>query len=67
MYGFPPIKPLDVNGPKPGWNAVSITLMKYGLWGNGARYAYDPGFHFWPETTAPVERVGQGIFLIEGR
>ncbi len=66
MYGFPPIKPLDVNGPKPGWNAVNITPMKLGLW-QGARYAYDPGFHFWPEQTAPVERVGRGILLIEGR
>ena len=63
MYGFPPVDALDVNGPKPGWNAVSLTRLKLGLFGD-TRYAYDPGFHFWPERIAPVERVGHGILLI---
>ena len=62
FFGFPPIQPLDVNGPKPGWNAVSITPMKYGLWG-GDRYVYDRGFEFWPEQLTPLERVGGGILL----
>lgn len=62
LYGFPPVKPLDVNGPKPGWNAVSITPMKLGLFGD-TRYAYDAGFHFWPQGLQPVERIGKGILL----
>ena len=62
FFGFPPIQPLDVNGPRPGWNAVSVTPMMYGLWG-GERYVYDRGFEFWPEQLVPVERVGRGILL----
>lgn len=62
MYGMPEIRPLDVNGPQPGWNAISITPMKYGLFGDN-RYAYDPGFEFWPEQVQPVERIGRGILL----
>jgi 4-amino-4-deoxy-L-arabinose transferase-like glycosyltransferase len=62
LFGFPPIHPLDVNGPRPGWNAISITPMKYGLFG-GDRYIYDRGFHFWPEQVQPIERIGSGILL----
>ncbi|HML16415.1 MAG TPA: hypothetical protein VK419_05295 [Bryobacteraceae bacterium] len=62
LFGFPPIHPLDVNGPGPGWNAISITPMKYGMFG-GDRYIYDRGFHFWPEQVQPIERVGSGILL----
>jgi hypothetical protein len=65
FFGFPPIRPLDVNGPRPGWNAVSITPMKYGLWG-GERYVYDRGFEFWPGRLTPAERVGGGILLFYG-
>ena len=61
FFGFPPIQPLDVNGPRPGWNAVSVTPMMYGLWGD-ERYVYDRGFEFWPELV-PTERVGRGILL----
>lgn len=62
LFGFPPIHPLNVNGPQPGWNAISITPMKYGLF-SGDRYLYDRGFHFWPEQVQPIERVGAGILL----
>ncbi len=62
LYGFPPVRPLDLNGLQPGWNAVGVTAMKYGLFGD-TRYAYDPGFEFWPEQTPPLERVGSGILL----
>ena len=62
LFGFPPIRPLDVNGPGPGWNAISITPMKYGLFG-GDRYLYDRGTTFWPEQVQPIERIGSGILL----
>ena len=65
FFGFPPVRPLDLNGPRPGWNAVSITPMKYGLWG-GERYVYDRGFEFWPGRLTPTERVGGGILLFYG-
>lgn len=62
LYGFPPIHPLDVNGPRPGWNVVGLTALKYGLFGD-TRYAYDPGFQFWPERMEPAERVGSSYWL----
>lgn len=62
LFGFPPITPLDFKGPHPGWNAVSVTPLKYGLFG-GDRYVYDPGYKFWPEQDVPVARVGSGILL----
>ncbi len=62
LYGFPPIHPLDANGPRPGWNVVSLTAMKLGLFGD-TRYAYDPGFQFWPDRTQPTERVGNSFWL----
>ena len=66
LLGFPPIRPLDLQGPHPGWNAVSLTPMKLGLWGD-ARYVYDPGFQFWPERMQPEEHVGGGILLFYRR
>lgn len=62
LYGFPPIHPLDLNGPRPGWNVVGLTAMKYGLFGD-TRYAYDPGFQFWPESLQPTEKVGSSFWL----
>lgn len=62
MYGLPPIHPLDLNGPRPGWNVVGLTALKYGLFGD-TRYAYDPGFQFWPEKMQPTERVGNSYWL----
>ena len=64
LYGFPAIHPLDVNGPRPGWNAVSLTALKYGIFPEG-RYAYDRGFEFWPDRLAG-ERIGSGILLFYG-
>ena len=63
LFDFPPVHRLNVNGPQPGWNAISITPMKYGLFGGDDRYVYDRGFQFWPEQVQPVERVGSGILL----
>jgi hypothetical protein len=62
LYGLPPFHPLDVQGPRPGWNVVGLTALKLGIFG-GTRYAYDPGFKFWPELTEPTERVGNSYWL----
>lgn len=62
LYGFPVIHPLDVQGPKPGWNVVGMTALKLGIFSD-TRYAYDPGMTFWPEQTEPTERVGSSYWL----
>jgi 4-amino-4-deoxy-L-arabinose transferase-like glycosyltransferase len=62
LYGLPPFHPLNVQGPQPGWNVVGLTALKLGIFG-GTRYAYDPGFKFWPELTEPTERVGNSYWL----
>ena len=62
LYGLPPMHPLDVNGARPGWNVVGLTALKLGIFSD-TRYAYDPGFQFWPEQTQPTERVGNSYWL----
>jgi len=62
LYGLPTIHPLDVNGPHRGWNVVGLTALKLGIF-DDTRYAYDPGFQFWPEQTQPTERVGSSYWL----
>jgi hypothetical protein len=62
LLGFPPVRPLDADKPGPGWNAVSLTPLKLGLFGD-TRYDYPPDFRFWPELRTPNERVGTGILL----
>jgi hypothetical protein len=62
LYGLPPMHPLDVNGARPGWNVVGLTALKLGIF-NDTRYAYDPGFQFWPEQAQPTERVGNSYWL----
>jgi hypothetical protein len=61
-YGFPPIRPLDVNGPQLGWNAIGLTAMKLGMYGD-TRYVYDRGTEFWPERLYLPERVGSSYIL----
>jgi 4-amino-4-deoxy-L-arabinose transferase-like glycosyltransferase len=63
-YGFPPIRPLDVNGPQLGWNAISLTPMKLGLYGD-TRYMYDRGTEFWPDRLYLPERVGSSYILFD--
>jgi hypothetical protein len=63
-YGFPPIHPLDVNGPQLGWNAISLTPMKLGLYGD-TRYMYDRGTEFWPDRLYLPERVGSSYILFD--
>jgi hypothetical protein len=53
---------LDLSGPRPGWNVVSLTPLKLGLFGD-TRYALDPGVQFWPEQLQPTERVGNSFWL----
>jgi len=58
--GFPPVQPNDREKPSPGWNAVSLTVLKkarLGLWG-----AY-PEIKLWPDQIPPSERIGKGIWL----
>lgn len=54
---FPAVKPLDPDGPSPGWNAASITVLK--LW----RMGRNPGEPLWTDRIPPTERVGKGILL----
>ena len=58
--GLPPIT-ADINAlrPMPGWNAVSLTVLKqrrFGLRGH-------PELTPWPELAPPDERVGKSIWL----
>ncbi len=60
VHGFPPIKPLDPNGPLPGWNAVSLTMLKLNRMGLKREH---PEYQMWTERMRPVERVGKGVLL----
>lgn len=60
VHGFPPIKPLNPEGPAPGWNAVSLTMLKVFRMGLNHNY---PDFKLWPEHIPPTERVGKGVLL----
>jgi hypothetical protein len=58
--GFPPVQPNDRFKPSPGWNAVSLTVLKkarFGLWGGY------PEVKLWPEQIKPGERIGKSIWL----
>jgi hypothetical protein len=59
-HGFPRIQPLDPNGPAPGWNAVSLTMLK--LFRMGLKQEH-PEFQLWTARMRPVERVGKGVLL----
>jgi hypothetical protein len=60
-HGFPPIDMhMDVLNPSPGWNAVSLTVLKQrrlGLWDSY------PGVTIWPDRIKPAEKVGKSILL----
>jgi 4-amino-4-deoxy-L-arabinose transferase-like glycosyltransferase len=59
-HKFPPIKPLDPNGPSHGWNAASLTMLK--LWRLGY-FKSDPTKELWTDRIPPTERVGKGVLL----
>lgn len=53
--GFPPVSPVSFAQPAPGWNAVSLTLLKRSEeYGNPMP---------WQEWIVPRERIGKGIWL----
>jgi hypothetical protein len=60
-FGFPPIDTrMDVVNPSPGWNAVSMTVLKQrrlGLWDSY------PGVTVWPDRIKPTEKVGKSTWL----
>ena len=60
MHGFPPTKQSDPQVPSPGWNAVSLTVLKVGRMGLVKAH---PEYKLWPEHVKPQERVGKGIWL----
>jgi 4-amino-4-deoxy-L-arabinose transferase-like glycosyltransferase len=59
-HGFPPIKEPDPVIPGTGWNAISLTMLKYTRLG---LYEYYPNAKLWTEKLKPVERVGHGVLL----
>jgi hypothetical protein len=60
VHGFPPIKPLEFEGPVPGWNAASITLLKIGRLGLDRTHL---DYKIWTDIIPPTERVGKGVLL----
>lgn len=60
VHGFPHIVPLDPNGPLPGWNAVSLTMLK--LFRMGLKQTH-PEFQLWTDRIKPTERVGKSVVL----
>jgi hypothetical protein len=60
-FGFPPVDThMDVMNPSPGWNAVSMTVLKQrrlGLWDTY------PGVTVWPDRIKPTEKAGKSIWL----
>ena len=59
VHGFPPIKPSDYRGPSPGWNAVSLTMLKLDRMGLRDHLDIKP----WPELVPQQQRVGKGVLL----
>jgi hypothetical protein len=60
MHGFPPTHPVQPQAPSPGWNAISITVLRVGRLGLGDEH---PEIKLWPDQVKPTERVGKGMWL----
>jgi len=60
VHGFPKIQPLDPFEPQPGWNAVSLTILKLARMGLFEKHLDKP---LWPDRVKPLERVGKGVLL----
>jgi hypothetical protein len=60
-FGLPPMQTrIDALNPMPGWNAVSLTILKEQRMG----LISHPGYIPWPERISePGEPVGKGILL----
>ncbi|MEZ5401205.1 MAG: glycosyltransferase family 39 protein [Bryobacteraceae bacterium] len=59
-HGFPKIVPLHPREPKPGWNALSLTMLKLSRIGTREQY---PDMIIWTDNVHFEERVGSGIVL----
>ncbi|MGP0075573.1 MAG: ArnT family glycosyltransferase [Bryobacteraceae bacterium] len=60
VHGFPPIHSTDPVTPSPGWNAVSLTVLK------AARLGLEddhPEVQLWPDQIRPTEKVSPGVWL----
>jgi hypothetical protein len=60
VHGFPPIQETNPQMPSPGWNAVSLTVLKTDRLGLGDTY---PELQLWPNLIKPTERVGKSTLL----
>jgi 4-amino-4-deoxy-L-arabinose transferase-like glycosyltransferase len=60
MHGFPPTTRVMPQAPSPGWNAVSITVLRSTRLGLLDTH---PEITPWPEKVKPLERVGKGMWL----
>jgi hypothetical protein len=56
--GFPPVQPMNAFVPAPGWNAVSLTVLK-----TFRLFVGDQFIRLWPEQIKPTERIGKGMLL----
>jgi hypothetical protein len=59
-HGFPPIRETNPVVPAPGWNAVSLTVLKTARLG---LYDEHPEVRLWPDVIKPTERVGKSTLL----
>ncbi|WP_321470639.1 glycosyltransferase family 39 protein [uncultured Paludibaculum sp.] len=59
-HGFPPLRETDPVTPSPGWNAVSLTVLRAARLGLYDQY---PDVPLWPDLRQPTERVGASTLL----
>jgi hypothetical protein len=59
LHDFPPLVPLNPDAPVPGWNAVSMTLLKE----RTGMFADYPRAKPWAEQLPPTIRVGRTWLL----
>jgi hypothetical protein len=60
VHGFPRVQQSNPLVPSPGWNALSLTVLKEMRLGLFDR---QPEATPWPEKMKPGERIGKGILL----
>lgn len=60
VHGFPPIQPSDPVNPSPGWNAVSVTVLKLSRLGLDRSIT---NVQPWPERVPQQQRVGKSVLL----
>jgi hypothetical protein len=60
MHGFPPTTRAMPQAPAPGWNAISITVLRATRMG---LLDTQPEITPWPEKIQPLERIGKGMWL----